>query len=383
MKKAAVIAAAATLFTSLVTASPALVHARAGEFRGAWLHTVSQQKRFAGKNAAQLKSYFTAAVDSLQAAGINTVIFQVRPEGDAFYRSRHEPWSRYLTGEQGKAPEGGFDPLEFMIKLCHARKMELHAWINPYRMTVDKNERLCASHLYHRHPERFVTYDGRIYLDPGLPENREWIRMIARDIVSRYEVDGIHIDDYFYPYPVKGLSFGDDRSFAKYARRLGVTDRGDFRRKSVDLLVKGLHDDLRALKPKVRFGVSPFGIYRNRKNWSAGSNTDGLQCYDDLYADVLKWAGAGWIDYLVPQLYWEIGHSRADYQHLCNWWASHVPANCRLYIGQSIERSMEGDQFVKKLNQARKLKKIAGQCFWYGWLIVENDFHIREFLKRL
>lgn len=373
--------------------------ARPGEFRGVWLHTVMQTNRFASRSPAQLRAYLTQAVDTLRKTGFNAVIFQIRPEGDAFYRSGLEPWSRYLTGTQGRAPAGDFDPLAFMIALCRQRGMEFHAWINPYRMSMSANAQLAPNHLYRRHPEWFVTYDGKLYLNPGLPMCRNWIRSVVRDIVMRYDIDALHMDDYFYPYPVKGKVFDDSRAFLLHAAGFGIRrgDRdalGKFRRASVNALILALRRDLKSIRPKIRFGISPFGIYRNRKTWAGGSDTDGLQCYDDLYADVLKWARNGWIDYLVPQLYWEIGHRQADYVRLCSWWAANVPTGCRLYIGQSIERSLDGPaasapdlirssrNFIAKLNQARADRRIAGECFWHGYRILENDWRVRDFLRQ-
>ena len=373
--------------------------AEGAEFRGAWLHTVKQESRFTGKTPAQCRAYLTRVVDNLKTGGITDVFFQIRSEGDAFYPSPLEPWSRFLTGVQGKSPAEAWDPLKFMIDLAHRRGMKLHAWLNPYRMSVKKGETLAATHLYRKHPEWFVAYNGLLYLDPGLPESREWIRRIVKDVLTRYEVDGIHFDDYFYPYPEKGCEFDDRRSFARCASGFGVTAatpdaRGEFRRRSVDALIRAVAADVRRLKPKARFGVSPFGIYRNRKKWAGGSDTDGLQCYDDLYADVLKWAREGWVDYLLPQLYWEIGHARADYSRLCRWWAANTPARCRLYIGIDIARSLDGKaasappltksakQFTRKFAEARQFPNVGGFSFWYGYLIDENAYQVRDFLKK-
>ena len=372
--------------------------ASAAEFRGAWLHTVKQETRFVGKSPERCRSYLAKVVDNLRAAGVTDVFFQIRAEGDAFYSSRFEPWSRYLTGVQGKAPAEDWDPLKFMIETVHRRGMKLHAWLNPYRMNAAKGAPLAASHLYRKHPEWFVAYNGLLYLDPGLPQSREWIRRIVKDVLTRYDVDGVHFDDYFYPYPEKGCVFDDRRSFARYAAGLGVTSatadaRGEFRRRSVDALIREVSSDVRYLKPRARFGVSPFGIYRNRKKWAGGSDTDGLQCYDDLYADVLKWAREGWVDYLIPQLYWEVGHAKADYVRLCRWWAANTPSRCGLYIGIDLSRSLDGKageapaltsscgQFNRKLSEARRFKNIGGFSFWHGYLIDENAYKVRDFLK--
>ena len=185
------------------------------EFRGAWIHTVGQS-RYMEMNRDAMQDYFDQMLDSLQHIGINAVIFQVRPTADAFYRSELEPWSKYLTGKQGVAPEPLWDPLQYIIEQCHARNMELHAWLNPYRVGTNADEPLAASHIYHKHPEWFVRYGRQLYFDPGLPECRRFIGRVVNDIVSRYDVDAIHMDDYFYPYPIAGSEFPDENSYARH-----------------------------------------------------------------------------------------------------------------------------------------------------------------------
>lgn len=369
------------------------------EFRGAWIQTVFQD-RYSRMNPQQTREYLDKLVAMLYDTGFNAVIFQVRSEGDAFYQSSLEPWSRFIAGKQGKGPTPEWDPMAYMIELCHKYQMEFHAWINPYRMTASKAMKVDAKHIASQHPEWCITYDGRIYLDPGLPECRKYIRSVVNDIVARYDIDAIHMDDYFYPYPVGGQKFNDNKSFQAYAEMMGIDPKGkdalgNYRRQNVNILIKTINEDIKAAKPWVRFGISPFGIYANKKSWSEGSKTNGLQSYFDLYADVLFWAREGWIDYLIPQVYWEIGHQSADYETLCKWWADHVPANCHLYIGQSIERSLDdpantspkpdliksNKHFMNKINQARAQKKIRGNCFWYAYQVDENAFHVRDFLK--
>ena len=203
------------------------------EFRGAWIHTVGQS-RYMEMNRDAMQDYFDQMLDSLQYIGINAVIFQVRPTADAFYRSELEPWSKYLTGKQGVAPEPLWDPLQYMIEQCHARNMELHAWLNPYRVGTNADEPLAASHIYHKHPEWFVRYGRQLYFDPGLPECRRFIGRVVDDIVSRYDVDAIHMDDYFYPYPIAGSEFPDENSYARYGNGM---DRGDWRRENVNALI--------------------------------------------------------------------------------------------------------------------------------------------------
>lgn len=355
---------------------PAWAQEAAREFRGAWLSTIFQGQ-YASQSTERNKEYLSDQLDKLLAAGCNAVIFQVRPQADAFYRSDLEPWSKHLTGAAGVAPSPEWDPLAYMVAEAHARGMELHAWLNPYRVTASRGETLPPGHIYHKHPERFVKYGGKIYFDPGLPENREFIVKVVSDIVSRYDVDAIHLDDYFYPYPDRKAKFPDDKSFAKYGKGMRLAD---WRRQNVDELIESLHQAIRGLKPWVRLGISPFGIWRNRGSDPEGSDTNGLQCYDDLYADPLLWARNGWIDYLIPQLYWELEHKAAPSEKLVRWWSDHT-SGCRLYIGQDVAKTMDtpdtrgssrGNQLDRKLSLARGQSNVQGLCWWPGYLVTGN-----------
>lgn len=353
------------------------------EFRGAWIQCVNGQ--FQGMPTEKMQKMLISQLDNLRQAGINAVIFQVRAEADALYRSPYEPWSRFLTGVQGKAPSPAWDPLAFMVEECHKRGMELHAWINPYRAKTKGTTTLSPLHPYKKHPEWFVSYGGQLYFDPGLPESRHYICKIVRDIVNRYDIDAIHMDDYFYPYPVPGESFPDDLSFAAYGR--GFIHRDDWRRDNVNILIKELHEAVREVKPWVKFGVSPFGIYRNQKSDPNGSRTRGLQNYDDLYADVLLWVNNGWVDYNIPQVYWEIGHAAADYDTLVRWWAKNAAAR-PLYIGQDVGRTVAAadlqnpsqSQIPAKFSLQRSLPTISGSCLWYAAAVVENKGRYRDML---
>lgn len=345
------------------------------EFRAAWIQSVNGQ--FRGMPTEKLKQNLIGQLNSLQKAGINAIIFQVRPEADALYASRLEPWSRFLTGVQGKAPEPYWDPMQFMIDECHKRGMEFHAWINPYRTKTTLKSELAPNHVYNIHPEWFVTYGDQLYFDPALPESRRHICMVVSDIVSRYDVDAIHMDDYFYPYPIKGKDFPDDASFARFGG--GFSNKGDWRRSNVNVLIKKLHETIREIKPWVKFGVSPFGIYRNESSDPLGSKTKGLQNYDDLYADVLLWAREGWIDYNIPQIYWHIGHPVADYETLVKWWARNTE-NRPLFIGQSVMNTVQNadpknpsiNQLPRKMALQRAYQTIGGSCQWPASAVVEN-----------
>lgn len=340
------------------------------EFRGAWIQAVNGQ--FRGIPTEKLKQTLIDQLNSLQGAGINAIIFQVRPEADALYASQLEPWSRFLTGVQGQAPSPYWDPMQFMIDECHKRGMEFHAWINPYRVKTSLKSELSPNHLYNIHPEWFVTYNNQLFFDPALPESRRHICMVVADIVSRYDVDAIHMDDYFYSLSGKRHGLSDDAKFARYGG--GFTNRADWRRSNVNILIQKIHETIRGLKPWVKFGISPFGIYRNEKNDPLGSKTNGLQNYDDLYADVLLWARNGWVDYNIPQIYWQIGHPAADYETLVKWWANeygepsfvHWPV-CDEYDSECRseesfhESTASQDGFGKSLSDYRWQLSVAGE----------------------
>lgn len=346
------------------------------EFRGAWIQCVNGQ--FQGLTTAGMQQELTRQLNELKKDGVNAIFFQVRPECDALYQSRLEPWSRFLTGVQGQAPSPYWDPLAWMVKECHKRGMELHAWINPYRAKTKGTSALAPGHVAIKHPGRVFTYDGLFILNPGNPLNREYICRVADDIVRRYDVDGLHIDDYFYPYRVAGQTIDDDREYRLYGKRFANKD--DWRRDNVNVLIRQLHDSIRSVKPWVKFGVSPFGIYRNRRSAPGiGSDTRGTQGYDDLYADVLLWVNNGWVDYCVPQLYWQIGHPTADYKTLISWWNRYA-SNRPLFIGEDVERTVKyADPANPKINQMpakfalhERMKNVGGTVLWYSKAVVDN-----------
>ena len=348
------------------------------EFRGAWLHTVGNQQ-FKTMSGDSIRILFSQTLDIFERAGVNAVIFQVRPQADAFYISEIEPWSRFLSGEQGVAPDPVWDPLQFMIEECHKRGMELHAWCNPYRVTSNSSEQLHPNHLYFKKPEIFKKYGPQLYFDPGEPESIEHTVKVISDMVNRYDIDAIHFDDYFYPYPISFEEFHDDASFVKYAKEQGFEywEKGDWRRNNVATLIHRLNDTIKAIKPWVRFGISPFGIHRNLKDTpdGSGSKTNGLSNYEQLFADVPLWLNNGWIDYNVPQLYWKIGHPAADYKTLIEWWNGNNFKG-HLYIGQNIATFKEPDlddpsktQFGTKMLMNWTLPNVDGNVWWSGWAL--------------
>lgn len=352
------------------------------EFRGAWIQAVNGQ--FQNMSEQKMKSYLITMLDNLQKANVNAIIFQVRVEGDALYNSPYEPWTRYITGTQGVSP--GWDPLQFMVDEAHKRNMELHAWINPYRARTKGTRKVAANHQSALHPERFISYEGQLYFNPALKENRDHICMIAKDIITRYDVDGLHIDDYFYPYPANGKKFPDDKEF----KRSGANNLGDWRRENVNRLILQLHTTVRETKPWVKFGVSPFGIYRNKTESNPnGSATKGLQSYDDLYADVIHWINEGWVDYCIPQIYWEMGHKAADYETLVHWWAQYA-SNRPLYIGQDVNRTVRAadpnntntHQLPAKMEIQRSESAIQGSCLWDAASAANNVGRYRDVLQQ-
>lgn len=345
------------------------------EFRGAWLHVIGQGQ-WARHNTQQNKTYISDQLDKLEAAGCNAVIFQVRPTADAVYISELEPWSQWLTGKRGKAPNPLWDPMEYAIEEAHKRGMEFHAWLNPYRVTSSESDVLPVDHDSKQHPERYFKYGGQVFFDPAYQENRDFICDVISDILERYDVDAIHIDDYFYPYPKPGIEIPDNASYAKFGNGM---DRGDWRRKNVDLLIEQMHNTIKETKLWVRFGVSPFGIWRNKKTDPRGSDSNGLQNYDSLYADVLLWAKNKWIDYLAPQLYWNLDLNVAPSRKLAQWWNDNS-YGVDVYIGQDVKRTMDvpdatthdKNELDTKVKLSRRLPNVKGNIWWHGYWVTDN-----------
>lgn len=356
------------------------------EFRGAWIQCVNGQ--FMGKSTQEIQSMLSNQLDELQKDGVNAIIFQVRAECDALYESDLEPWSKFLTGVQGKAPSPYWDPLAWMVEQCHQRGMELHAWINPYRAKHGSTSmgQLSDKSVVIKQPNLCFSYDNLVLLNPGLKEAADYTCKVAADIVKRYDIDGFHIDDYFYPYPVAGKQILDQELFQKNSH--GFWNIGDWRRDNVSRFIKQLGETIHQVKPWVKFGVSPFGIYRNKRNDPNGSETNGLQNYDDLYADVLLWVNNGWIDYCVPQLYWEIGNRAADYKTLITWWNKNAGKR-PLYIGEDIERTAKyadpanpkSHQLPAKHKLHQEMNNVKGTVLWYAKTAADNVGNIGHTLR--
>ncbi len=340
------------------------------EMRGAWLTTVrnidwpSEPGLSADEQKAELDEWLDESVDM----GLNAVFLHARPTADAVYDSDLEPWARYLTGEQGGDP--GYDPLEYAVQEAHERGLELHAWFNPYRVGLQDPdvENLVDSHPVKQNPDWLVDFGSEAYVDPGNPEVREWVTSVIMDVVERYDIDGMHFDDFFYPYPQDGATFDDDASWEEHGG--DFDDRGDWRRDNVDQLMRDVHGGIQATKPWVSFGVSPFGIWRNDSTDPSGSASSGLQSYDAQYADTRTWIQEGTVDYVAPQLYWERGFSTADYETMTDWWADEVEGTgVDLYVGQGAYRLGESgwtgdDALSTQLDYSGGFDQVAGDIYF-------------------
>jgi uncharacterized lipoprotein YddW (UPF0748 family) len=304
------------------------------EFRGVWVATVANidwpSKQ--GLSVDQQKQELIGILEHHKSIGMNAIMLQIRPTADAFYAKSRELWSHWLMGKQGVAPAEGFDPLAFAVKEAHFRGMELHAWFNPYRATNSIRAVTSPDHITNKRPELFYTYGGQKLFDPGLPEVRDYIVQVILDVVKEYDIDGVHFDDYFYPYRIAGQTIKDSATFSKYAN--GFTKIDDWRRNNVDLLIKMVNDSVHHYKKYVKFGVSPFGIWKNFREDTLGSKTSGLSNYHELYADSRKWVKEGWVDYINPQIYFTFSRAVAPFAILTDWWGNNA-FNRHLYLGQA------------------------------------------------
>jgi uncharacterized lipoprotein YddW (UPF0748 family) len=320
------------------------------ELRGMWIATVNNidWPSKPGLDQETVKAQYRSLLDLAQRLNFNAVFVHIRPSGDALWPSRYDPWSEWLTGKRdGQSP--GWDPLQFLVSEAHARNLEFHAWFNPYRAGQPAPDgagpdigQLAPNHPLRQHPDWAVVYPvnatgSRLYYNPGIPEARRLVEDAMLDAVARYDVDGVHFDDFYYPYPVAGQDFPDDATFAQYGA--GFASKGNWRRDNVNKLIQEMSQRVKVLKPWVKFGVSPFGIWRNHATDPLGSDTRGLESYDEIYADTRLWVKQGWLDYIVPQLYWNIGFELADYARLLPWWSDVVAGTgVQLYIGQADYR---------------------------------------------
>jgi len=406
------------------------------EFRGVWIASVANidwPSRPDLTTEAQ-RDEFRSILNHHQKNGINALIVQIRPAADALYRSSLEPWSEWLTGEKDKLPDPEYDPLTFMVEETHERAMEFHAWLNPYRAIFDAEKfyedsshihldtlkthikqlieadssntsdvlskedyrdlasllELDTSLLIYKHPDWFLQYGNKIYFDPGIPAVQEHIYHVVGDIVQRYDIDAIHMDDYFYPYRIAGVEFPDSLSFKKYGSNYSIDFKDDWRRENVNTIVKNLNKTIKEIKPYVKFGISPFGVWRNASVDPAGSNTKAGQTnYDDLFADILKWQREKWIDYVIPQIYWYRGFDLADYEILARWWNENHYGT-QIYIGQGLYR-VDGASNTEawrnpmeipgQIDLNRSLPNIHGSCFFSSKSVINNPLGVSDILR--
>ncbi len=369
------------------------------EMRGAWIATVNNidWPSTPNRSPEQQRAEFIQLLEELKAMGMNAVFVQIRPAGDALYPSALAPWSKFLSGKQGVAPQPYYDPLAFMIKAAHERRMEFHAWLNPYRATTDLDtSSLASTHpLRALSPERkqqwFFQYGNKYYFNPANPLVVRYLDQVVKEVVSKYDVDGIHFDDYFYPYPEQGAVLPDQELFANNPK--GFSNIHDWRRDQVNTLVQTIHQTIRNTKPWVRFGISPFGVWRNASKDPKGSATNAsYSSYDDLYADVLLWLQKNWIDYVAPQLYWSIGFPAADYHALTTWWSQNTFGK-QLYIGHGAHKIGNGSQYKdnnwnnkeqtnRQIALNRQTPGVNGSIFFSIKTLRNNTLGVQDSLRK-
>ncbi len=370
MKKTLILGLVCTLF--LLGFSNKNIYANDKDVYAAWITTVYNADWPSSKNNPEAqKREMINTLDNLKDAGINTVMFQARPKADALYRSNINPWSDVLTGTQGKDP--GYDPLAFVINEAHKRGMKVHAWLNPYRVTTSGTDlnALAANHPARQHPDWVLSHNGRLYYNPELPQVKQHIYDTVAEIVRNYDVDGIHFDDYFYPtdYP---LPAGEGRD----------GQVANARRNHVNEMVLGVKNTIKSIKSNVEFGVSPSGIWKNKDSDPNGSDTRGKESYYSDYADTVTWIKNNYVDYVVPQLYWNIGYNIADYSKLVNWWSNQVNgSNVDLYIGQGIYKDVVASEIDRQLQLNETYPQIKGSVFYSTSDILSNRQGCRDKIK--
>lgn len=359
------------------------------EFRGVWVATVANidWPSKPGLNAEVQKAELINILDEHQKNGINAIMLQIRPAADALYERGRELWSRFLTGTQGRGPSPFYDPLDFAIEEAHKRGMELHGWFNPYRATFNLiDAHTAADHITKQKPEWFFTFGGKKLFNPGLPEVREYIVSVIMDVVRNYDIDGVHFDDYFYPYPETNQTLKDQEIFRKYGE--GFSNIEDWRRNNVDTLIHVLSDSIHTAKKYVKFGVSPFGIWRNKSQDPNGSESNGFDGYGKLYANARKWMQNGWLDYINPQIYFPFGYQVAPYDKLTDWWSNNAFGK-HVYIGQGVYRAMENrqgwidrGQIPKQIRYLRQNPNIQGSVFFSSKSVTNNLAGVQDSLRQ-
>jgi len=357
------------------------------EFRAAWVATVDNIDWPSSRTLTtdQQKAEMVKILDTAVALKLNAIILQVRPSCDALYDSKLEPWSEYLTGLQGRAPSPYYDPLEFAVDEAHARGLEIHCWFNPYRANHPAQKGpLAKTHINVQHPEIVKKYGRYLWLDPGEPLVLKHSLAVIRDVVHRYDIDGVHIDDYFYPYPENGQEFPDDPSYERYTKHGGKLNRNDWRRENVDKFVEGAYKEIKAEKKWVKFGISPFGIYR--PGYPATIKA-GIDQYAELYADCKKWLNNGWCDYMSPQLYWPIAQTAQSYPVLLDWWISentmgrHIwPGLYTSRLGSEGSRPWNVKEIVDQISLTRQRSAATGEVHFSMKVFLQNRQNVNSVL---
>lgn len=358
------------------------------ELRGMWIATVSNidwpsQK---GLPTERQKKELLTLLDKAKELHLNAIVFQVRPACDALYRSNLEPWSEYLTGVQGQAPEGDFDPLQFAVEECHKRGLELHAWFNPYRAAMEGFGQLAPNHVFNKMPDKVHKYGSFLWMDPGEKEVQDHSAAVIMDVARRYDIDAVHFDDYFYPYKAKKangqiIGFPDDASYARYRAEGGTLTRENWRRHNVDSFVQRIHTELKTLQKPVRFGISPFGIWRPNNP----PGVAGLDAYNELYADARKWLQEGWVDYLAPQLYWPTTSAQQPYAALLNWWCQQNPKQRHVWVGNFVSKVGDGntwtaEEILKQVQATRRQPGASGNIHFSAKAILADKGGVAQSL---
>jgi len=390
---------------ALLLALPLAISAQAGpvddsvrapeparEFRGMWVATVNNMDWPSRPNLSTEKQQaeLLAILDRAAALRMNAIVFQVRPEFDALYESAYEPWSRYLTGRQGRAPSPMWDPLAFAVAEAHRRGLELHAWINPYRAAFWRDSLVAVNHITNQFPNLIRAYTQYLWLDPGLKESRTFTMRAVIDIVRRYDIDGVHIDDYFYPYPEmrrgEKLDFPDASTYEAYRRSGGQLERNDWRRNNNDEMVRELYAAVKAEKAWVKFGISPFGIWRPGV---PATTTAGLDQHDELFADVRKWLNEGWLDYLAPQLYWPIQPADQSFPVLLKWWVDENLKGREVWPGLALykipitgPRHISAAEIVREIELTRQQPGARGHVMFNANVLMNNVQRIADRLAQ-
>lgn len=361
------------------------------EMRAVWVSTLLNLDwpSKSGLSSEEQKNEFITLLNAFEKNKINTVIIQVRPSGDAIYPSKYSEWSKWLTGKQGVAPDNNFDPLKFIVEECHKRCMEVHAWFNPFRAVYNTNTNpACSTHISNTKPEWIIKYGLNKFLDPGNPEVRNYVKDIICEVVENYDIDAVHFDDYFYPHESRDTMFDDYNSYEKYGYEF--YDIKNWRRDNINKFIELVNKSIHERKPQVKFGVSPFPVWRSTKyDPKLGVNVNSSSSYDDLCADVLLWVQKGWIDYVMPQLYGNIGNKYLDYSKLIKWWDKNCE-NANLYIGQAIFKLNansknstwnSSQEIISQLNLNNTYQKVKGHSFFRAQYFVTNPLNISEMLN--